>query len=464
MWLFAFHSFLYRTARQAVIWAAVLLFALVLALTGANAQYGRPAKVSKGPRALGLLELAANGKAHLIPITIMVDGKFYDAAAYKASPVPMAFQPETVYEALRAGISQGIFTILYARNSNDNWIADGTWVPAGAAPAKSTHTAEASPVLGDNDAPPVLRRPSSEKPNSESKPPESKPPESKPPEKKPAESKSQSAPPTSPPAIASGTATSAPPPAGEIPAPEDKDHPVLRRGIPARTTQPKKVEAPANQPPAPAAKAKFTGATGAVQLIPAVSDADGADPRPYAYDAKPEQMQEFRKKMLALAVVELRARARQIGSAAAESVAPARAARGQHRPATEPKLQPNFEDVQLRVFDLSNSNEPILVLTANARLLRHSTEPVTPDLQYFITLAAHSDINGDLRKLFSSVTDTGHLDVIPRMELIDAVDADGDGRGDLLFRRISDAGSAFAIYRVTSDQLWPLFERTPSGP
>jgi hypothetical protein len=462
MWLFAFHAFLYRTARQAVIWAAVLLFSLVLAFTVANAQYGRPAKVSKGPRALGLLQLAANGKAHLIPITIMVDGKFYDAAAYKASPVPMALQPETVYEALRAGISQGIFTILYARNSNDNWIADGTWVPAGAAPAKSTHTAEASPVLGDNDAPPVLRRPSSEKPNSESKLPESKPPENKPAESKPAESKSQSAPPTSPPKVASGTATSAPPPAGDTPAPEDKDRPVLRRGIPTRTTQPKKVEAPAaNQPPAAAAKAKSSGATGAVQLIPAVSDADGADPRPYAYDAKPEQMQEFRKKMLALAGVELRARARQIGPAAPESVAPARAAT---RSATAPKLQPSFEDVQLRVFDLSNSNEPILVLTANARLLRHSTEPASPELQNFITLVAHSDINGDLRKLFSSVTDTGHLDVIPRMELIDAVDADGDGRGDLLFRRISDAGSAFAIYRVTSDQLWPLFERTPSGP
>src|SRR5439155_17173643 len=188
------------------------------------------------------------------------------------------------------------------------------------------------------------RHPSSEKPNSANKPAENKPAESKPPESKP-----QAAPPTSPPAIASGTATSAPPPAGEIPAPEDKDHPVLRRGIPTRTTQPKKVDAPAtNQPPAAAAtKAKSSGATGAVQLIPAVSDADGADPRPYAYDAKPEQMQEFRKKMLALAVVELRARARQIGSAAAESVAPARAARGQHRSATAPKLQPNFEDVQL---------------------------------------------------------------------------------------------------------------------
>src|SRR5207245_11393420 len=136
---------------------------------------------------------------------------------------------------------------------------------------------------------------------------------------------------------------------------------------------------------------------------------------PYTYDAKPEQIQESRKKMLGDAVRELHARVRQIGPAAAESLAPARAATGQRRSATAPKLQPNFEDVQLRAFDLSNSNEPILVLTANARLLRHSTEPVTPDLQYFITLAAHSDINGDLRKLFSSVTDTGQLDIIHRM-------------------------------------------------
>jgi len=28
------------------------------------------------------------------------------------------------------------------------------------------------------------------------------------------------------------------------------------------------------------------------------------------------------------------------------------------------------------------------------------------------------------------------------MELIDAIDADGDGRGELLFRRTTDAGSS----------------------
>jgi len=47
------------------------------------------------------------------------------------------------------------------------------------------------------------------------------------------------------------------------------------------------------------------------------------------------------------------------------------------------------------------------------------------------------------------------------VELIDAVDADGDGRGELLFRQISDAGTAYVVYRVIGDQLWPLFQGTP---
>jgi hypothetical protein len=78
-----------------------------------------------------------------------------------------------------------------------------------------------------------------------------------------------------------------------------------------------------------------------------------------------------------------------------------------------------------------------------------------------ITLIARTNLEGELQKLFFSETDSRHLDVTPRMELIDAVDADGDGRGELLFRRTFDDGSAYAIYRVTSDQLWPLFEGTP---
>ena len=142
-----------------------------------------------------------------------------------------------------------------------------------------------------------------------------------------------------------------------------------------------------------------------------------------------------------------------------ESVAPQRAPRSS-RPGSKAKSpQPIFEDVQLHAFDLSNSNEPVLVLTAKARM------PARPnaasDLQYIITLVARDDMYGDLHKVFASVTDTQHFDVLSRLELIDAVDADGDGRGELLFRQVSDAGSAFVLYRVIGDRLWPLFQGTP---
>src|ERR1700730_16645849 len=117
---------LYRNPGRALVLAAL---ALLLPPPG-QAQLVRRAPSSKGPRALGLVELAPNGKAHLIPVVIMVDGEFYDAGAYKASPVPMALEAQTVYEALRSGVSQGLFTVTGALQRPGSWIAEGTWLPA----------------------------------------------------------------------------------------------------------------------------------------------------------------------------------------------------------------------------------------------------------------------------------------------------------------------------------------------
>jgi hypothetical protein len=483
---------LYRTPLRAVILAG---FALLLA-TVVVAQAPAQKKAIKGPRALGLVQLLPNGKAQLIPITILYDGEFYDASAYKASPVPMALESGTVYEGIRTGVSQGLFTVTTALQGNNTWIGNGTWQPASAIAAAKDAAAKkralmSAPAPEPAQGPPVLRRahPKTDadapanppatsgagSPASQTSAPASTPAASAPapqaPDaeedsdrpvlKRPAPAASEPAPAAAAPAAASTASANAPPSADAEP-PEDPNRPVLKRGAPTAADLKKRNAALAASTSTPTAPAKDAhkptastpGASGPVQLIAAISDAASPEGRPYTYNLKPDEEQKLRNKTLALAAIEVQAWATQSSQPA--GAPSARAA----RPATKPKLpQPSFEEVQLHTFDLSNSNEPVLVLTAKARMPAKAN--ASSDLQYIITLVAREDIYGEVHKVFASVTDTQHFDVLSRLELIDAVDADGDGRGELLFRQVSDAGSAFVLYRVIGDRLWPLFQGTP---
>lgn len=447
-------------------------------------------KTSKGPRALGLLELPPKGKAHLIPITILIDGKYYDASAYKAAPVPMALWSDTVYEAMRTGVSLGLFTVtgaLQAKHPNNGmeWIAEGTWQTASEVKAKAAKKPVHSVPRGMNDdeGPPVLLRRSTEKPKSTESP--TPPTATAQPQPGTNTAPVATAPAATPPAASPSPAPVAPSSqsAAEDQSPEDKDRPALKRGkagaASAEEAQKKAATDPsakvaghaALNPANPAPESALqSGAQTAnqVQLVPAISDSNGPDPLPYTYSMKPEEEQQFRKKMLAMAADEIRARATSIGAASTSSPQPAHTTVQHGKAASAKPVQPTFEDVQLRVFDLADINEPELVLTANARLPQPSRkgEGASPDsqykdLQYMITLVVREDVNGDLHKSLANVTDTQHLDVIPRLELIDAVDVDGDGRAELLFRQVSDAGSAFVIYRVIGDRLYPLFQGAP---
>src|SRR5213592_75742 len=397
-------STLYRKLRR-IVTAASLALAFTQLSPG---QASRRGTVDKGPRALGLIELAANGKAHLIPITIMYDGRFYDAGAYKAAPVPMALESGTVYEAVKSGVSQGLFTVAGAAHAGPNWVGEGTWKSAEqlAAAAAKKEALQAKPPEPESDRPPVLRRSGSEKSN---------PP-------------AETAKPAPAPTASTPTPAPAAPAATAPPEQEDPNRPVLKRGKPSAEAQPPAKSVASSMVPTASAKpANPAAKSSSIQLIPAISDAGGPEPSSYAFSTKPEEEQQFRKKILALAADEVRARDRQLAAEAIAASAPTRTAR-----TTITRQQPTFENRQLRILDLSSSNEPVLVLTTSARLQQH------PEREYFVTLVAREDLNGELHKAFSNVTDSQHLDVLPRMELIDAVDADGDGRGELLFRQVSD--------------------------
>ena len=422
---FSLRSSLYRKAGLS---ATVLALAFVLA-QALPAQLTPKTKPRTGPRALALIQLSPNGKGHLVPIAILDGGRFFDASVYKATPVPMALEQGTVYEGFKTGVSQGLFTITGVLQGQRSWSAEGKWQSAGERTA-STVSKTQVPVTDDNEGPPVLRR-------ADKIPPE---------------------PATPPPSVASpAPAIPAPapaPPADATPeSAEDPNRPMLRRGG-SKNDSKKPAAAPSNEkrtPPIPTEAARA-----AVQWIPAISDASGPNPRDYTFDAKPEELADYRAKRLALDTAELR---RDLKDVTLSQPQPA-PGRKSTRPVAKTKAaQPVFTSDQLRIFDLTSSNQPVLVFSAQAEMPRSGTS--APPTLYSLTLVARTNLALDVRKVFYSQTDLAHLDVTPRLELIDAVDADGDGQGELLFRRITDAGSVYSIYRVTGDQLWPLFEGTP---
>src|SRR5580693_2904843 len=240
-------STLYRTAQGRVISVVLAVGAFLQGALPPKlfAQAAHPPKTAKGPRALGLLELAPNGKAHLIPITILIDGKYYDASAYKAAPVPMALWSDTVYEAVLTGVSQGLFTVTGAlqrkdANEGTEWMAEGTWQSASAIKAKVKKKPPPSVPRGlnEDEGPPVLRRSSNDKPKSTEPPIEP----ATPPQTAPASSGSPGAasPATTPVSPSASSATPSPQSQaqaqedkpGEDKPPEDKDRPMLKRGTP----------------------------------------------------------------------------------------------------------------------------------------------------------------------------------------------------------------------------------------
>jgi hypothetical protein len=475
----------------------------------------KPKKKVKGPRAVGLLQLNSAGKGTLIPIAILVDGKFYDASLYKADPIPMALETGTVYEVEQTGESQGLFTVNGALHSKEgdsaqlanthSWRGAGAFLPRGTEVAATTRKAENVPVgmdTGDSDAPPRLTRGNSQKsePSDSSK----AAPASNVPAgtggsgteapaaqktngasdgsaaKTPAEQGAAPAAAPSPTtAQSSGTkqgskdegtnqqdptgvkagvgqekAQEQPPKSGE---PESYYRPRLRRGKP--TEGPPAVDELA----AKVAKLENGTATtsvanaGPLKLLPAISDDGGPDPRTYKFFWKTGEEDERRGQMLVLATEEIKAYANALAKNTIPAKVPAVKTPVSRQKASAKAVQPVFENTQFQAFDVWGNNQAVMILSTEAHFPPTAGATKAPE-SYSVTILARTDIYGNLRKIYSGVTDKFHLDVTPRLELIDAVDADGDGRGELLFRETTDAGNGYVIYRATADKLWKMFD------
>ncbi len=154
--------------------------------------------------------------------------------------------------------------------------------------------------------------------------------------------------------------------------------------------------------------------------------------------------------------------------------------------------QPALTNVVIRAFDVDLSNDAVVVLTAEvpggylatdnpppSKTKPKSSHPAqkrsaanasgqtspnaeqTPPAKFvsrFITVIARIDLEGNPQKLAASVTDSSRLDVAPRLELIDAVDVDGDGFAELLFREYSFDQKSFIVYGIGHGTVTKVFE------
>jgi hypothetical protein len=479
------------------LWAA-LLAGVALISGNAGAQEERPQimpgerkptkKKDEGPRALGVLQMASNGKTSLVPIAILINGKFWDAGAYKADPVPMALYSGTVYEGERSGNSLGLFTVGSALHSNAAnaqmpWLGTGNWSPVGMEPPAKAQKADTAPVGIDNtDGPPRLTRDTNaSKPASPPSAPAS-PPSTSSGTQKPSSG-------DEPPRLSKGSSPPAETPASGQDKPASKDsikpadtkadakanipasdsgaseanRPVLRRGRPAQSFADEEIPgySKAGSTPSSAAAGKVVeplAARADVKLVPAISDAAGPIPHSYAFEWLKDEEGDRRKQMLAAAKEQIQAYVLDRAKSKITQVPV-------HTPTSKRMAKPPepiLENVQMVAYDLWNSNQPIIIFSAEAHMppppagTPHSEADT--EMQYSVLLVAYPDIYNNLRKLYAGVTDKLHLDVTPRLDLIDAVDADGDGRGELLFRKTSDAGTGWIVYRATADKLWKMFD------
>jgi hypothetical protein len=535
-----------------------------------------PRKKDAGPRALAILQMTASGKVTLVPVAILVNGKFWDASAYKANPVPMALETGTVYEGERTGSSVGLFTIgsalhSLAVNTQVPWIGTGSWLAQGKDAPNKAMKAESVPVGIDNsDEPPRLSKggsssgskPASDKPagdksgttsgpSSSSSPSGSSSPSSsssgssssgdEPPRlSRPAQSSgsgnagstptnsapsTQSAPGSSAPSSStpsSSTPSSSTPAspsdskssddksssdkssddkptlkrpdqnseqnpgqnpgkdksspstgdkASSEPKPPESDsgagagyRPRLRRGKP--TTSFADEEIPgygrlgATVSKGSKAPAASSPAQEIIDLVPAISDAASNELHAFNFNWLKDEEGERRKQIEGIAKQDVQAYVNAHATATPTPVRPGTAKAQAHTPVKKGP-EPILENVKMVAYDLWGNNTPVIVFSADAHFPpppSGTAQSGVPDLQYSVMLVMRPDIYDTLKTLYAGITDRFHLDLTPRLQLIDAVDADGDGRGELLFKEVSDAGTGWILYRASADKLWKMFD------
>ena len=434
----------HRTIWRCLVVTAFLTTAALLL----EAQYARPRGKGphKGPRAVAVLEQLPPPKGstkpsthyRIVPVTIYYQGQYYDAASYKASPVPMALLPETVYDAERGGSSMGTIEVGFpSPTQGGGWRSDGTLADASKQPEHKPALGETTPVKTSDDRPRLHR--GADHPSTA--PPASTPPPA----------------PASSPGTTNGEASSsaAPAPASDssAQAQDDPNRPRLQRGKPAQTSSATAAEENTTadeRKPGPPRPPDLVG----------ISDVEPSDPHVYTLLWSKSDLDRLTQDATKQAQAEVAKYVKEHFPASSPPVAsPSRSTAGKRVPthANPATAAPPLQDVEVHIFDLDFDNDPEIVLTARQPV---SGADGNPHL-VFVTYVVRQEGGHDYHPLLTYLTDDTRLDEFPRLKLIDAVDGDGDGVGELLFRSsgaVQAEEENFRLYATGPDRLRIVFD------
>ena len=110
---------------------------------------------------------------------------------------------------------------------------------------------------------------------------------------------------------------------------------------------------------------------------------------------------------------------------------------------------PALSDEEFHAYELSYGGGATLVFSADLKAKDGSVK--------YVTLIAKPDFYGSPQVLLTHTTSDKELEFNPRMQLVDAVDTDGDHRAELIFELRSKNDRQFAIYRVAGGQAEQVF-------
>ena len=455
---------------RACLWITATTIAALSAGLPLCAQYpgqiANPDKNTPELRAVAVLEWTGDQNrpktSRLVPVCVY-DGKdLQDASVYMARPEPLALEGEVEYQLLENGKPSGLFVVENSGREQGSWVGFGKWKPLPKPKPAPVQVAKIDEGDAQSDTPVLHRKHHDENSSNGSGSDSSAPP----------------ADPDRPTLHKGGDASGDSSDKSDSGPAADHDRPTLHRsdnqsstGDADRPKLSKKkqddnsyVEDVAtvtdpNRPKLIRGKSddlaitvlpSLMGLPPDMQQMVAVSDVKAHPEHLWDFSwGSPDDEAKMKSEMedLARAALGLKLSAMPVAKTASKAAATAthRAA----KPAAAPVPAPLIDE-QFRVFELAYSSGATMVLTAR-------TDGADGAPVKYVTLIGQPDLYGHVAVLVKNVADSSHLDDVPRMRLVDAVDAMANNRGELLFELRGTTQRQFALYRVLRGQAERIF-------